>query len=233
MTEERENAMDGIEVDASDDELDALFLAPEDEGSEPVAVDEETGEVVLELPADASQELQQQLAALRDELAQTKERLVRKAADLENARKRHAREREEQRKFAAESLLREMVPVLDDLQRAMAHAQDSAENASGALMDGVEMVERKFRQTLERLGCVGFESVGERFDPNRHEALQQVEDATVPSNTILREFQKGYLLHERLLRPALVVVSTGGGTEAPEAPLADSDDSEQDRSQGD
>lgn len=222
---------DGREVDSAhhaDDELDAMFLEAEDEGGRSVNVDEETGEVVLELPEDGSAALQEELDGLRKETADLRERLVRKAADLENARKRHAREREEQRKFAAESLLREMVPVLDDLQRAMDHAREGSEGASGALFDGVEMVERKFRQTLERLGCIGFDSVGERFDPNRHEALQQVEDTSVPNNTVLREFQKGYVLHDRLLRPALVVVSTGGGAAKAETPLADGGDSAQD-----
>lgn len=207
---------------------DALFTEPE--VSEPGALAEVTpasssdgpaaagGEAVPEEPegVDEAAALREELAAARGEAEDLRGRLLRKAADLENARKRHTRERDELRRFGAEGALREVVSVLDDLERALGHAREGGEE--GALADGVEMVVRKFQQVLERVGCRGFVSEGEPFDPNRHDALQQVEDPSVPSGTVVREFQRGYWLHDRLLRPAMVVVARGGPPREEAAP---------------
>lgn len=203
---------DGREPGGEDDVYDALFVDPEGDGG---GADDQSRPTRELSPVDATGEegaetaaLQAALEEARREAADFRDRYVRKAADLENARKRHLREREEVVRFGAEGVLREVVSVLDDLERALAHAREGGED--GALAEGVDMVVRKFQQVLERVNCRGFESVGERFDPNRHEALQQVEDASVPHNTVLKEFQRGYLLHDRLLRPAMVVVAQGG-----------------------
>ena len=153
--------------------------------------------------------LGEQLAQAQEEVAAANERTLRKAADLENARRRHQREKDELVKYAAESVLKDVVPVLDDLQRAVQHL-GTVTGVDASLVQGLDMVVRKFEQTLERRGVVIVESIGKPFDPQVHEAIQQVHDASVPHNTVVQEFQRGCLLHDRLLRPALVVVPQGG-----------------------
>ena len=115
---------------------------------------------------------------------------------------------------------------MDDLERALQHAGDAAEST---LASGVEMVVRKFGQALSRRGVTPIDPTGEPFDPTFHEAIQQVDDPDVPHNTVHQVFQKGYMLHERLLRPALVVVAQGG---APRS-LAPEPDAEDEASEAD
>jgi molecular chaperone GrpE len=158
---------------------------------------------------DTLRALGEQLAQAQEEVAAANERTLRKAADLENARRRHQREKDDLVKYAAESVLKDVVPVLDDLQRAVQHLGTVA-GVETSLVQGLEMVVRKFEQTLQRRGVVIVESVGKPFDPQVHEAIQQVHDESVPHNTVVQEFQRGCLLHDRLLRPALVVVAQGG-----------------------
>ena len=210
MTEPNETTKAEVnDLDATADE--ELFLPEEDEEASGGAE-----------PMDGLAERLQELERERDEM---KDRYLRKAADFENARRRHQKEKDDLHKYAAEKVLREMVSVLDDLERASAAAKGSKESADATgLSEGVDMVIRKFRSTLERFGVQGFASQGEVFDPNLHEALQRVEDASVPHNTIVQEFQRGYRLAERLLRPAMVIVAQGGPPVALESDAAIGDD---------
>jgi len=194
---ERDDAPLDAAVETED--VEELFLEVDDDGEVSESADE----------VDAASETIAALEAERDEL---KERLLRKAADLENARRRHQTERENLQKYAAENVLKDMVTVLDDLDRALDHLSKSAQDDERAatILEGVSMVQRKFVQTLERRQVKGFSSAGQPFDPNLHEAIQQVPDPSVPNNTIVQEFQRGYMLADRLLRPALVVVAQGG-----------------------
>lgn len=140
-----------------------------------------------------------------------KEQLLRMAADFENFRKRAAREKTELRRFAAERVLDDFLPVLDNLQRALEHAQ-----ADDPVAEGVRMVAKQFVDTLGQHGVTGFDSIGQVFDPERHEAMSQVPSAEAEPGTVLHEVQKGYMLHDRLLRPAKVVVALP----PPETPAA-------------
>jgi molecular chaperone GrpE len=144
----------------------------------------------------------------RDDL---RDQLLRRAADLENMRRRHAKEKDEHQKFAAEKVLRDTVSVLDDLDRALEHAASNTDSAAvNSLVQGLQMVHRRFVQTMEKHGVVAVSALGRPFDPHMHEAISQREDTSVARNTVVQEFQKGYLLHDRLLRPAMVVVAVGG-----------------------
>lgn len=167
----------------------------------------------VDLVAARIAELQAEVEAAQAQAKDAHERLLRKAADYENAKRRHQKERDDLTKFAAESVLKEIVPVVDDLERAIEHGQHTEDKS---FLEGVEMVRRKFVQALERRGVKAVDAVGHPFDPQFHEAIQQVEDPSVPNNTVVTAFQKGYLLHDRLLRPALVVVAQGGPTRVPE-----------------
>lgn len=142
---------------------------------------------------------------LEDELSETQERVLRTAADAENFKKRLQREKEEQTRYANESLMRELLPVIDNLERALEHSEAGADQ--GGLLEGLNMTLKGFIDTLTRFGCTPVEAAGKPFDPNFHEAVSQEESADHEPNTVLRELQKGYMLKERLLRPAMVLVA--------------------------
>jgi len=142
---------------------------------------------------------------LEDELSETQERVLRTAADAENFKKRLQREKEEQTRYANESFMRELLPVIDNLERALEHSEPGADQ--GGLQEGLNMTLKGFLDTLTRFGCTPVEAAGKTFDPNFHEAVSQEESADHEPNTVLRELQKGYMLKERLLRPAMVLVS--------------------------
>ena len=141
----------------------------------------------------------------KDQLKQTEERLLRLAADAENFKKRLQREKEEQTRYANEAFMRELLPVIDNLERALQHSATAPNQES--LLEGVNMTLKGFIDTLARFGCTPLEATGKTFDPNFHEAVSQEESSEVEPNTVLRELQKGYTLKERLLRPAMVIVS--------------------------
>ncbi len=151
------------------------------------------------------EELQNQLAEKTREAEEHYDRLLRLAAELENIKKRQERERADLRQFANENLLKELLPVLDNLERAQEHGRQS--EAIEALMEGLDLVNQDFLKVLGRFGVTPIESLGERFDPAYHHAVMEEEAPEVEDQTVLKELQKGYLLQNRLLRPAMVVVS--------------------------
>ncbi len=133
------------------------------------------------------------------------EKMLRAVADLENYKKRAAKEKEEVQKFGSEKLLRDFLPVVDNFDRALEHARTSGDLES--LKKGVEMTRKLFEDTLGKHGVKGFSSKGEPFDPNRHEAMSAAETDELPPNHVHSEYLRGFTLNDRLIRPALVVVS--------------------------
>jgi len=150
--------------------------------------------------------LEKELAACRAEVEKYKDLHLRVCADLENYRKRARKEKDEVLRFGNEGLIRELLPVLDNLERAIDHARQEQRESEG-LLQGVEMIVDQFLKALEKFGAVPFNAMGEGFDPARHEAMGQMESAEHPPNTVVQVLQKGCLLNDRLLRPALVMVS--------------------------
>lgn len=142
---------------------------------------------------------------VEEQLRQAEERVLRTAADAENFKKRLQREKEEQTRYANETLMRELLPVIDNLERALEHSQIAPDQEG--LLEGLKMTLKGFTDTLSRFGCTPLETIGKPFDPNFHEAVSQEESSEVAPNTVLRELQKGYMIKERLLRPAMVIVS--------------------------
>jgi len=140
------------------------------------------------------------LAAERDE---ARDQLLRTMADYDNYRKRLARENERTRKLAAEAIVRDLLPVLDNLERAVDHAGADA----GPLAEGVQMVLDQFRAVLEKHGLKKIPALNEPFDPNVHEAVMQAESTELPPDHVVQEFEKGYTLGDYILRPSKVVVS--------------------------
>lgn len=149
-------------------------------------------------------QLAEQEAEIRD-LRDKQDQLLRVVADVENFRKRLEKERADLRDFANEALLKELLPVLDNLELALNHGRE--QEACAALVAGVENVLKGFRQAIAKFGVTPIEALGQKFDPNFHNAVMQQEDATVEDQTVVQELQKGYMLKNRLLRPAMVVVA--------------------------
>lgn len=148
-----------------------------------------------------------ELARLRAELLDLTSRLMRAQADFENYRKRVAREREELALYANQKLLLGILPVLDNLERALAVPPAPGDEK---LRQGVELTARSFREILAREGLEPIEAVGQAFDPNRHEAVTTIESEEHEDGTVVMEFQKGYRLGDRVIRPSMVQVSKKG-----------------------
>jgi len=138
------------------------------------------------------------------EAAERYAQLLRLGAEFENYKKRVQKEKSDLIKFGNESLLKAVLPILDNLQRAIEHGKKMNEN--GPLLQGIDIILRQFLTTLERFGVKPVAAMGESFDPEKHEAVSQAESDQEPDRVIF-EMEKGYLLHERLLRPAKVLVS--------------------------
>jgi len=150
--------------------------------------------------------LEEKLVAAEQQVQEGHERFLRVAAELDNFRKRKEREISDLRKFANQALLRELLGVVDNLERALASARESGHPES--LMEGVEMTLKELLKIFDQFGVKPIEALEQPFDPNHHEAVMQQPSDAYPSNTVIQELQKGYLLRDRLLRPAMVVVST-------------------------
>ena len=171
----------------------------------PDGVEMEEREKSASAPAEPSAELETlrlELAAKELEAKQYYERFLRQAAELDNFKKRAAKEREESLRYGNESLIRDLLPVLDNLERAVAYAEGGGNGRP--LLDGVQMTLRSFLDVLGKHGVRQITAKGELFDPQKHEAIAQVETEELPPNRVVEEHHKGYFLLDRLLRPALV-----------------------------
>jgi molecular chaperone GrpE len=160
------------------------------------------GESESEAEAGSADAADAAATAAARELAELRDRHLRLRADLDNFRKRVEREREEARRYALAEPMRELLPVLDNLERA-ASAQGQLED----LRRGVEMINRQLADVLERFGLAEVPALGESFDPQVHEAVAREESPAVTRPTVVAELQRGYWLHDRLLRPAMVRVA--------------------------
>lgn len=145
--------------------------------------------------------------SLQAELEQTKDRLLRLAADFENFRRRALKDHQEAHQFGHQNLVKDLLPTVDNLQRAIDHAAQSEGGGLQGLLQGVELVLRELQGVFAKHGVTEIEAADQTFDPEVHEAMAQAPDASVPPNTVLQVFQRGYRLRDRLLRPARVVVS--------------------------
>ena len=135
------------------------------------------------------------------------DRVVRVTADFENYKKRIEREMNDFRQFANESLVKEILPIVDNLERALGTGHGSNEDSLEGLRQGVEMTLKGLMDGLKKFGVLPVDALKKPFDPNFHQAVSQEETERFPENTVCQELQKGYVLNDRLLRPAMVVVS--------------------------
>jgi len=160
----------------------------------------------------------QEAVSLAKEVAELKDRVLRTLAEMENLRRRTEREVADSRTYAITGFARDLVGVADNIRRALDAASDSGvvlEGPAKALVDGVELTERELLKVLEKNGVKKFDPQGAKFDPNLHQAMFEVPDARVPSGSVVQVIQPGYMIGDRVLRPALVGVSKGGPRTAP------------------
>ena len=192
-----------------------------DESRDTLSGDEESGDLaqkVSELTAalaearQKSDDLQKEIDQMYAVQKQFNDKLIRVSADFDNYRKRVARDQELMRNQAEERIVTGFLPVMDNLERALVHARQ--QNDYEQLVQGVEMTSKLYLAALAKHGCVPFGSLGETFDPVYHDVLQRVIDPEKPHNLIVQEHLKGYMMHDHVLRPALVVVSQHEGEES-------------------
>jgi len=162
--------------------------------------------------ADSPRPLEAEIEDLRRQLDDRQDKLLRALAETDNVRRRAQRDREEHLKYANESLIRDLVPVLDNLDRALAAARDSA--GAATVVNGVELIQRELLRVLEKNGLTRFSAVGQPFDPTRHEAIARIVSTEQPPNTVITETAPGYMLHGRLLRAAMVAVAAAPDEDA-------------------
>jgi len=203
MTENSDGPLGDEEITSPDEDSSELAKAmadaarsPQQQSSEELAKKTEQLRAMLD---DSTARAAQTQERLKD----THERLLRTAAEFDNFRKRGQKEKEDTRKFAVESLLKDFLPVADNLERALDHAE---EHDLRQVIEGVRLVQKMLNDALGKHGIVSFSAVGQVFDPNLHEALMQ-QESDKPAGTVVSEMARGYKLHDRLVRPAAVVVA--------------------------
>jgi len=181
----------------SSPEAEDPFAAVDSPREEPPVVEEESASMDRVVP-----NKKKTTAGSPEHAAMLQEQLARLAADFDNFRKRSKREADEAVKFANEGILRALLPIIDNLERALESGGDPK-----ATISGVKMVAKQFSQDLRRFGIKGFDAKGEKFDPKSHEAFEMIPTEDTEPGTVVKVYQRGYYMHDRLLRPAMVAVS--------------------------
>jgi molecular chaperone GrpE len=166
----------------------------------------ESGDADNVNPENALKKMEAQFEAKEEEAKETYDRLLRVSADFENYKKRSSREMEEFRKYANQSLLKEMLSVVDNLELAI-NSSSEGKNTDKTMIEGLNLTLNEILRVFEKFNVTPIEAQGKTFDPAYHEAVMRDETDDYPENTVISEFQKGYLIHDRLLRPAMVVVA--------------------------
>jgi molecular chaperone GrpE len=211
-----ESPVGSVSVESSDDN------APNDKLSEGVSVDEvaalEEGERNKTTSEDSDEELNAESIMptyedLQSEVAAIKDQLLRSLAEGENIRRRTEREKTDMSKYAITNFAREIISVADNLTRALGSISEESRSGNEELANlclGIEMTDKELTNTFEKFNIKAIDAIGQKFDHNIHQAMFEVEDPDRPAGVVVQEIQKGYVLFDRLLRPAMVGVSKGG-----------------------
>jgi molecular chaperone GrpE len=190
---------------AKDNKQNKTVTKQEDKNHTSVKKEPEVTEPNLE-EKDLLSELSDKLETSIKEAKESYDRFLRVSAEFENYKKRSAREAEDFRKFANDALVKELLPVVDNLERALNSSKENTNSETG-ILEGVHITLNEILKVFEKFGVRSFDSVDKAFDPSFHQAVIQEETEDKNENIVLKELQKGYLMHNRLLRPSMVVVS--------------------------
>lgn len=174
-----------------------------EESEEIEVIDPEETETV-DNDEDKVESMQNEIESLQQEKEELQQRTLRIQAEFDNFKKRSQKEKEADQKYKAQAIVTELLPAIDNFERAL--ETETTEDAS-SLVEGITMVYRQLQDALKSQGVEPIESVGESFDPNLHHAVMQIEDEEIESNTVVEEMQKGYMLKDRVIRPAMVKVN--------------------------
>ena len=193
-----------INIDDEETAKNETAEKPDPDDGEPIR--SESGDADQTDTEDSLKEIKARFEAKEEEAKETYDRLLRVSADFENYKKRSTREMEEFRKYANQSLLKEMLSVVDNLELAINSSRDG-KSTDKTLIEGLDLTLNEILRVFEKFNVKPIAAQGETFDPAYHEAVMREETDDYPENTVISEFQKGYLIHDRLLRPAMVVVA--------------------------
>jgi molecular chaperone GrpE len=198
---------DSDEADKKEKKEEAADKETQELQSEPdTAGEEQTDDSLGEQTDDTLEDLAEKLKSKEQEAQENYDRLLRVSAEFENYKKRASREMEDFRKYSNQSLIKEMLSVVDNLELAM-NSTDGHKMIDKGLLDGLEMTHKEILKVFEKFKVKPISAIGQPFDPTFHEAVMQEETDEFPENTVINELQKGYLIHDRLLRPSMVVVA--------------------------
>jgi molecular chaperone GrpE len=164
----------------------------------------------------------EEVEQLKAEYEAQHDRMLRTVAEYENSKKRAEREKEEFRKYALEEVVKDLIPVIDSIERAIESTSESEDFKS--LSEGVQLIHKQFLDSMERRGVTPIEAVGEPFDPTQHDAIMYIESDAVAENGVIEDFQRGYMLNDRVIRPSMVSVSKGKAEKQEEPPTSDDGD---------
>ena len=220
-------------IDVEEQEIETQTANSEEAESPPIDDTSEVSEAE-ESSADAEPEdspeaevlanLEAEYEAYKVESEKQHDQMLRTIAEFDNSRKRAEREKEESLKYALESFAKELIPTIDSIERAIQSTKESQD--VDALAEGVEMIYKGLLSTLEKRGVTPIEAVNEPFDPMQHEAVMHVESEDVPENAVIEEWQKGYMLHNRVIRPSMVSVSKGKSEQVAESDVPNLEEEE-------
>ena len=214
-------------ADKEQNTLETEEATPDSETSEHAEMAEEEDSVnVVVLSAEEFEQM-------KAENEEKQKQMLYTVAEYENSRKRTEREKEDFLKYANENFVKDLIPVMDSIDHAVEAARSTdTETTKGfiALREGVELIQKQLLGSLEKRGVLVIETEDETFDPQKHEAVSMAESETVPENKIIQAFQKGYVLHDRVVRPSMVVVSKGN-PETTEISSNDTEEIEQEKEQ--
>ena len=162
---------------------------------------------------------EEEFAKLKAEYQEQYDQMLRKIAEYDNLKKRAERRAEESSKYAVEGVIKDIIPIIDSVERAIESTNESKDFY--ALSEGIQLIHKQLLDSLQRRSVNPIEAIGENFDPTRHEAIMHVESEEVPENAVIKEFQRGYTLHDRVIRPSMVSVSKGTPEEVKESVSSD------------
>ena len=226
MPEEKNTDVEEQEIETQAVNSEEAESPPVDDASEVSEAEESNGDAESgDSPeAEALANLTAEYEAYKAQSEEQHDQMLRTVAEFDNSRKRAEREKEESLKYALESFVKELIPTIDSIERAIQSTKESQD--VDALAEGVEMIYKGLLSTLEKRGVTPIEAVNEPFDPMQHEAVMHVESESVPENIVIEEWQKGYMLHNRVIRPSMVSVSKGKSEQVAESEVPNLEEEE-------
>ena len=221
MSEEKNTDAEEQEIETQTADSEEAESPTTDDAPEESRADAESGDSP---EAEALAKLEAEYQAYKAESEKQHDQMLRTIAEFDNSRKRAEREKEESLKYALESFVKELIPTIDSIERAIQSTKESQD--VDALVEGVEMIYKGLLSTLEKRSVTPIEAVNKPFDPMQHEAVMHVESEDIPENNVIEEWQKGYMLHNRVIRPSMVSVSKGKSEQVAESEVPNIEEEE-------